>query len=116
MITAGSMAHTWQSPLGHPPGPGYPPGPGHPSTTPKSSFPLGMLADSHLDTMELSKDILEEVLYEGEKGLGTGVCHCSASKDVLVGSLSSHLTLTEKARTQPVLQLHVKSCPLTYGK
>ena len=72
MITAGSMAHTWQSPLGHPPGPGYPPGPGHPSTTPKSSFPLGMLADSHLDTMELSKDILEEVLYEGEKGLGTG--------------------------------------------
>ena len=72
-MTAGSMAHTWPFPLGHPPGPGYPIGPGHPSTTPSLLVLLAcLLADSHLDTMELSKDILEEVLYEGEKGLGTG--------------------------------------------
>ena len=59
---AGSMAHTWPSTLGHPPWPGHPPRPSDPSITPKSSWPLGMIADSHLETMELSTEILEEVL------------------------------------------------------
>ena len=60
---AGSMAHTWPSTLGHPPGPGHPPRPGDPSITPSLLVLLASLQTvTWLDTMVLSKEILEEVL------------------------------------------------------